>query len=75
MEFVILRPCHFLIRPTGCADPLRSRNALIYFTTKARNGLLEDNKSGPDNQIRELGQTELPNESFAARNERYPEQT
>jgi hypothetical protein len=26
--------------------------------------LLEDNKSGPDNQIKELTQTELLNESF-----------
>jgi hypothetical protein len=35
--------------------------SLIYFTIQARNGFLEDNKSGPDNQIKELGQTELPN--------------
>jgi hypothetical protein len=31
MEFVILHPRHFRIPPTGGADPLRSRNPLIYF--------------------------------------------
>jgi len=48
---------------------------LFIFTIKARNGLLKDNKSGPDNQMKELGQTELRNESFAASNQRCPEQT
>jgi len=36
---------------------------LFIFTIKARNGLSEDNKSGPDNQIKELGQSELRNEN------------
>ena len=41
---------------------------LFIFVIKARNGLLEDNKPGPAHQIKELGQTELRNESFAASN-------
>jgi hypothetical protein len=57
------------------ADHYEAGMRLVIFTIKARNGLLEDDKSGPDNQIKELGQTELRTESLAASNERCPEQT
>jgi hypothetical protein len=74
IEFGIMHPRDFRIPPTGVPTHYEAGMRLFIFTIRARNGLLEDNKPGSDNQIKELGQTELRDESFAASNERCPEQ-